>query len=137
MPKTNAIQKAREIAESRDDARAAHFRALGPFTDQVLHSQVLCLTYVQPSVTEGGIHIPDRGIEEDRFQGKIFLVVAMGAGAFKDDKIAQFHGASIQPGDWVLARPSDGMELFINGNSVRLFEDVDIRMKIEQPKRYW
>jgi co-chaperonin GroES (HSP10) len=137
MPKTNAIQKARQIAESEEDTKTAHLRALGKFPDQVLHSQVLCMGYVQPAKTEGGIYLVDKGLEEDRFQGKIFLVIAKGPGAFKDDKIAQFHGANIEVGDWVFARTSDGLELFINGNSVRLFEDVDIRMKINQPRLYW
>lgn len=137
MPKTNAIRKAREIAEAQTDARTAHFTALGEFDDEVLHSQVLCITYVQPAITQGGVILPDRAIEEDRFQGKIFLVIATGPGAFKDDKIAQFHGAKIKRGDWVLARPSDGLEIFINGNSVRLFEDVEIRMKINNPQLYW
>lgn len=137
MPKTNAIQKAREIAESSKSDVDAHLEALGKFTDEVLHSQVLCMTYIQPAKTSGGIFMPDRAIEEDRFQGKIALVIAKGAGAFKDDKIAQFHGAKIEVGDWVLVRPSDGMELFINGCSCRLFEDVDVRMKIKTPRAYW
>ena len=140
MPKTNAIQKAREIAGTDlrgIDARTAHLRALGKFEDEILHSQVLCMTYIQPSVTEGGIHMPDRAIEEDRFQGKIALVVAMGPGAFKDDKIAEFHGVTVKVGDWVLVRPSDGLEIFVNGNSCRLFEDVDIRIRVKQPRSYW
>jgi len=108
MPRTNSIQKAREVASSTASDATRHFNALGDFNDTVLHSQVLCMTYVQPDVTEGGIYLPDDAIQEDRFQGKIALVVAMGPGAFKDDKIAQFHGAKIEVGDWVLVRPSDG-----------------------------
>jgi co-chaperonin GroES (HSP10) len=131
------MQKAREIAHSTDTDVKRHRDALGDFVDMVMHSQVLCMTYIQPAVTEGGIHLPDESIQEDRFQGKIYLVVAKGPGAFVDDKVAQFHGATIDVGDWVLARPSDGMELFFNGNSVRLFEDVDIRMKIQVPRAYW
>jgi co-chaperonin GroES (HSP10) len=137
MARTNAMQKAREISESRDTDVERHLRALGPFEDEVLHSQVLCMTYVQRSITEGGVHIPDRSIEEDRFQGKIALVVAIGPGAFKDDKIAQFHGKKIELHDWVLVRPSDGLEIFVNGNSCRLFEDVDVKIRVKVPRLYW
>ena len=137
MARTNAMQKAREISQSRDHDIERHLAALGDFDDDVLHSQVLCMTYVQRAVTEGGIHLPDETIQEDRFQGKIALVIAMGPGAFKDDRVAQFHGQKLELHEWVLVRPSDGLELFINGNSCRLFEDVDIRLKIKSPKIYW
>src|SRR5579859_6818345 len=137
MAKTNAMQKAREIAESNASDVERHLDALGKFDDEVLHSQVLCITYVESAKTDGGVWRPDSAIQEDRFQGKIALVVAVGPGAFKDDKIAQFHGAKIKPGDWVLVRPSDGLEIFVNGNSCRLFEDVDIRIKVKDPRRYW
>lgn len=137
MAKSNAMQKAVEISESRLGDKERHLNALGTFDAEVLHSQVVCMTYIQPSVTEGGVHLPDGALQEDRFQGKIALVVAMGAGAFKDDKIAQFHGAQLKVGDWVFVRASDGMEFFYNGNTLRIFEDVDIRMKINDPRAWW
>jgi co-chaperonin GroES (HSP10) len=137
MANSNASQKMRQIAESSQSSRAAHFAALGVYTDEVLHSQVLCMTYVQPERTAGGIILTHKSQDEDRFQGKIALVVAMGPGAFKDDAVAKFHGKSVKVGDWVLARPSDGMEMFYNGCSLRLFQDVDIRMRIDDPKKFW
>lgn len=137
MAKSNAMQKAVEISESRLGDKERHLKALGTFDAEVLHSQVVCMTYIQPSVTEGGVHLPGGTLQEDRFQGKIALVVAMGAGAFKDDKIAQFHGAELKVGDWVFVRASDGMEFFYNGNTLRIFEDVDIRMRIDNPRNWW
>jgi len=137
MARTNAIQKTREIAESRKDDVARHLDALGQWDGEVMHSQVMCMTYIQSSVTKGGIILPDDALQEDRFQGKIFLVIAKGPGAFKDDKIAQFHGMDVKVGDWVMARPSDGLEFFYNGNTLRLFQDVDIRIKVKSPDRFW
>jgi hypothetical protein len=29
------------------------------------------------------------------------------------------------------------MEMFYNGCSLRLFQDVDIRMRINDPKKFW
>lgn len=137
MANSNAAQKMQQISESKLSDRDRHLDALGKFTDAVLHSQVLVMTYIQTALTAGGIIIPGKSLDEDRFQGKIGLVVALGPGAFKDDHVAQFHGAKIREGDWVLVRPSDGLEMFYNGCSCRLFQDVDIRAKIDNPSKYW
>jgi co-chaperonin GroES (HSP10) len=137
MANSNATQKMREIAESKLPSKKAHLKALGIYADEVFHSQVLCMTYISPEKTQGGIIIPDKPKDEDRFQGKIGLVIAMGPGAFKDDAVAKFHGQTISVGDWVLVRPSDGMEMFYNGCSLRLFQDVDIRKRITDPSKYW
>jgi co-chaperonin GroES (HSP10) len=139
MAKTNAMQKMVEIAQSSGPEIERHLQALGTFDDEILHSQVLCMTYIESEMTAGGIIKPQKSIEEDRFQGKLFLVVAMGPGAFLDDRVAQFHGVTIKPKDWVLARPSDGMELFYNGCTMRLFQDVNmlIRVKERNLYKYW
>lgn len=137
MAKSNAMQKMRAISQSTLSEIDRHLSELGEFDGEVLHSQVLCMTYTQPAKTSGGILLPNSAIQEDRFQGKIALVIAMGPGAFKDDAVAQFHGVTIQPHDWVLVRPSDGMEMFYNGCTLRLFQDVDIRMRIADPSQFW
>jgi co-chaperonin GroES (HSP10) len=137
MANSNVTQKMRDIAQSKLSSKQAHLAALGKYADEVLHSQVLCMTYVQPEKTSGGIILIDKSRDEDRFQGKIALVIAMGPGAFKDDAVAKFHGKKLKVHDWVLVRPSDGMEMFYNGCSLRLFQDVDIRMRIDDPARFW
>lgn len=138
MPKTNAMQKAAEISSSTKSDVDRHLEALGKWEGvEILHSQVVGLTYVQSAITAGGVHLPNQTIEEDRFQGKIFLAVDLGPGAFKDDRIAQFHGKTLKKGSWFLARPSDGMELFYKGNSIRVFQDVDIRMIVDDPRAFW
>lgn len=137
MANSNAMEKMRVIAQSVLPSKKAHLAALGDFTDEVFHSQVLCMTYCQPEKTSGGIYIPPSSQVEDRFQGKIALVIGMGPGAFLDDAVAKFHGQKIKLHDWVLARPSDGMEFFYNGCTVRLFQDVDIRMRIADPSKFW
>jgi co-chaperonin GroES (HSP10) len=126
-----------QIAESRLPHVARHLEVLGPFQDQVLHSQVLTMTFVDSEITDGGIIKPPKSRDEDRFQSKIGLVIAMGPGAFKDDTIAQFHGKVLKVHDWVLMRPADGMEIFFNGCTLRLFEDVNIKAIISDPTMYW
>lgn len=138
MARSNAIQRAREIAHSEiDDDAQRHLAMFGEFNGVVGHSQVLCLGYTPRAVTAGGIHLPDRALEEERFQGKAFLIIAKGPGAFKDDRIAQFYGFDPQVGTWIIARTSDGLEMFYQGHSVRLFEDVNIRIKDVSPREWY
>lgn len=136
MSKTNASHKIQEISESTLPPLKAHLKALGKFPDTILHSRILTMTYIA-SARRGSIIIPDKARDEDRWQGKIGLVIAMGPGAFKDDVVAKFHGQKLKIHDWVLTRPADGMELFFNGCSMRLFSDVDIFAKITDPVEYY
>ena len=105
----------------------------------VCHNLILVATYVAPEKV-GSIIMPDRKIDEDRFQGKVGLVLKVGPLAFKDDGRVTYGGIKVTPGDWIMYRPSDGMELFIrdrrkvnDGLSCRLIEDVFIKMKVSEP----
>lgn len=137
MARSNAIGKMRQIAEDTTDPKQVLFKALGKHKTTVLHSQVLVATYVRPAKTKGGIFMPDKTIEEDRFQGNIGMVVGLGKGAFKDDNIAQFNGDKLEIGDWVMYVPADGVSLFINEVPCRLFSDTRILMKVEDPEIYY
>ena len=99
MARSNAIGKMRQIAEQTTDPKQVLLDALGDHKTEVLHSKVLVAGYVRPAKTRGGIFMPDKVIEEDRFQGNIGMVVKLGPGAFKDDTIAQFHGKSLKEGE--------------------------------------
>lgn len=139
MSNTTAIPKMREIAESTLPSKKAHLSVLGDISKEVevLHSQVLCLTYVRPAKTKGGIHLTDQTIQEDQFQGSIGLVVGLGAGAFKDAPGADFHGTKLKLHDWVMYRAADGTQLFIRGCTCRLFQDTNIMMRVKDPTLYW
>lgn len=140
MARSNAIVKMRQIADSSDDPKEVLKKALGPDAMKdytVLHSQVLCATYVRPGKTKGGIFMPDKVVEEDRWQGNIGMVIALGNGAFKDDSVAQFHGEKLKIGDWVMYVPADGVSLFINSVPCRLFQDTRILMKVTNPEIYY
>ncbi len=137
MARSNAIGKMRAIAEDTTDPKQVLIKAIGKHGTEVLHSQVLVATYVRPAKTRGGIFMPDKVIEEDRFQGNIGMVIALGPGAFKDDTIAQFHGKSLKEGDWVMYVPADGISLFINEVPCRLFSDTRILMKVTDPEIYY
>lgn len=137
--KSNHIAKMEKIAQDPRGVKAALIAETekGVKDLTVLHSQVLVAPYIQPERTRGGIILTSRSRDEDRFQGKACLVLAVGPGAFQDDGIAKFHGLKVKPGDWVIARASDGYEMFINEVPCRLYEDVAIKMVVKDPEIYW
>lgn len=132
----------RAIAQAAEhDPRQALLDSAGPLTDySIFHNLVLVATYVPPEKI-GSIIVPDRSMAEARFQGKMGLVLKCGPLAFKDDAVAKFGGVTVEPGDWVLYRPSDGIELFIkdwkglanDGLSCRLIEDSLIKGRVTDP----
>jgi co-chaperonin GroES (HSP10) len=140
MARSNAIGKMREIAETSGDPKIILLNALGKGFDKdltVLHSQVLVATYVRPAKSAGGIFMPDTVVEEDRWQGNVGLVVALGKGAFKDDGVAQFNGDKLTIGDWVMFVAADGISMFIRQVPCRLFQDTRILMKVTNPEIYY
>ena len=139
----------RQLAEAAaNDPAEPLLAAAGDLSDyEVFHNLVLVATYVPPPKVMKGpngediqFHSPDNALSEDRFQGKVGLVLKVGPNAFKDDTVAKFGGVTIKQGDWVAYRPSDGHELFIRdrrkfneGLSCRLIEDVFIRGRVTDP----
>lgn len=139
----------RQLAEAAvHDPAKPLLEAAGDLSDyEVFHNLVLVATYIAPpKVMKGAngedviFHTPDNSMAEDRFQGKVGLVLKVGPTAFKDDSVAKFGGVTLKPGDWVAYRPSDGHELFIRdrrerdkGLSCRLIEDVFIRGRVSDP----
>jgi co-chaperonin GroES (HSP10) len=105
--------------------------------DELFHAKVLVATFIPSEKTAGGIILPDRSKQESRFQEKTGLVIGVGPGAFQDGPGAQFYGKQIKVGDWVLFRASDGYEFFIDEVPCRMFEDVQIMMKIQNPELYY
>ena len=142
MAKSNATQKVADIAESsvRGDpksSQSALLRALGDVKFEVLHNQVLVAGYIEPAKTSGGIILTDKQRDEDIYQGSVGMVIGMGPGAFKDDRVAQFHGVTLKLHDWVLYRPSDGLGMYVNQVPCRLFQDTNILMRIQNPDNFW
>lgn len=140
----------RDIAERANlDPRAALLESAGPLTDyEIFHNLVLVATYIPPPIKMKGamgedveFHVPDATLAEERFQGKMGLVLKCGPLAFVDDNLARFGGVEVKVGDWVMFRPSDGIELFIkdhkgkrrDGLSCRLLEDTLIKGRVTDP----
>lgn len=142
------LRELAEDAEYRVDPKTALLKAVGDLEGiEIFHNLVLVATYLTPPIMMKGaqgeavtFHLPDRTQTEDRFQGKVALVLKTGPMAFKDDKVNQFGGVSVKEGDWVMVRPSDGLEFYkgahanaAKGISCRLFEDANIKARIADP----
>ena len=126
---------------ANDDPKAALLAAAGDLSKyEVFHNLILVATHLRGDKI-GSIYIPQKAMEEDRFQGKMGLVLKCGPLAFKDDSVAKFGGVEVEVGDWVLYRPSDGIELFIkdhmglanDGLACRLIEDSLIKGRVTDP----
>ena len=135
-----ARAKLREIAQAaQTDPKQALLDSVGDLSGfELFGPRVLVATYIQPEETRGGIILPDRTLAEDRFQGKIGLVVAKGPLAFVDDEYAKFGGKNVEIGDWVSYRASDGMEMFVvdengGGTPCRILQDQNIICKVSDP----
>lgn len=135
-----ARAKLREIAQAaQTDPKQALLDAVGDISGYTLFGpRVLVATYIRPESTRGGIILPDRTLAEDRFQGKVGLVIAKGPLAFVDDDNAKFGGLKAEVGDWVVYRASDGLEMFTlddggEGTPCRVMYDQNIIAVVDDP----
>lgn len=121
-------------------------QALGDISQEhIWGRQVLCAVYVRPNSTEkrdaNGQPVKDpegkpvviwhttSAQEEDVWQGKALLVLAMGPDAFQGDESylkATFpDGKPPKVGDWLFARPNDGIAMSVLGAGASRPQGVD------------
>ena len=108
---------------------------------EVFGSDILVAIYKRPQKTRSGIILADTTRDEDRFQGKVFLVLKLGPTAYLDDEGNKFR--NIKEGDWVVGRASDGWACTLNSASgattrdaaidCRVITDINIRMCVSTP----
>lgn len=122
-----------------DDPRKDILDKIGDISNlSILHNRILVATYIRPEKTKGGIILTESTRDEDEYQGKVGLVIAIGPRAFVDDEDAKFHGQSVKLGDWVYYHPHDGKQLKIKGVHCRLFAyETQIVGTVEHPDAVW
>jgi len=104
---------------------------------EVFNNQLLVAVYVRPQKTKSGIILTDKTTDEDRYQSKVGLVLKKGPSAFNDNTGEWFNGVTINEGDWIVFRPSDGWSVTVNGQLCRMIDDVNVRGRIDHPDRVW
>ena len=122
------------------DPKQALLDILGDISElRVFNNKVLVAIYTRPEKTAGGIFLTDKTREEDKWQGKVGLIIKMGPEAFDDPSGQYFRDVNISLHDWVWFRPSDGFPVTTNSKEgiCRLFRDVDIYGVIPHPDMIW
>jgi len=111
------------------------WKELGSAEDdiEIFNNQVLVAIYKRPEKTKGGVYYTDTTRDEDRFQGRVGMIVMMGNNAFKDEDGKWFRETEFSEGDWVFYRNSDGSSIKINGVDCRIMEDIYIKGRVVRP----
>lgn len=100
---------------------------------ELFANQILVAVYKRPEKTATGIYLSDSTRKEDDYQGKVGLVLKMGPQAFVSDSRVDFGDQRVEVGQWIVARPSDGWKLEINGQLCRMIEDTHVKMRVPAP----
>jgi co-chaperonin GroES (HSP10) len=120
-----------------EDPREKLLAAFGDISGaEIFHNQVLVAVYIAPEKTKGGIIRPQTNIDEDRYQGKVGLILKCAPRAFEPDPKWQWPD-DIGVGDWVFYRISDTVAATLNGQACRLIDDVDIKGRVDHPDLVW
>lgn len=98
----------------------------------IFNNQVLVAVYMRPEKTKGGILLPGQARDEDRYQGKVGLVVKLGSQAFVSTDEWNFDSV-VKLGWWVILRPSDGWSINVNGVLCRMLTDTSVKGSVESP----
>lgn len=129
-----AIAPSKLLLMSREkDPKEAIYNALAGAVDRfaVMRNQVLVGTFIEAEMTSGGIIKPQKSQQECLYQGTTGLVLKLGPKAFQH---TDWSGERVELGQWAVFRYSSAWEFHLNGVSVRLVDDVDIRGVIEDPR---
>jgi hypothetical protein len=132
-------QEEREEIEREEEKRAANAKAVAPrrLTAQeeaaalrakldldgvkLFGNRILVAKFLRTTLgTSGKLVAADSTRTEDKWQGKIGLVVLKGTIAFQDDADHEWHGDDVNVGDWVFFHYGDGTDVDIASASGEL-----------------
>lgn len=131
--------------KDRTDHAADIFAKIGDLDDfEVNFGYLLVAKYIREDVGTSGVLIAAEQTKlEDKWQGKVGLVLKIGPLAFKSDANRDFGGASAKIGEWLYYSSSDGRDVDIrcldglNVTHCRLLHDAEIIGKVRYPDRIW
>lgn len=109
----------------------------------LFYGQVLVAKHIRTTVGTIGLIASHQTQLEDRYQGKVGLVLKIGPLAFLSDNNRNFGGANPKVGQWVMYRASDGHDaniIAVDGLDYvecRILEDAEIKGVLRYPGRIW
>lgn len=126
------------VMDHEGDPKQKLIDALGDLSKiELFNNKILVAVYIRPEKTKSGLYLSDKYRDEDRFQGKVGLLVGLGPDAFADESGAWFRGTDFSLHDWLVFRPSDGWSITINGVLCRVLSDTNVQMRIPTPDAAW
>jgi hypothetical protein len=103
----------------------------------VMGSSVLVATYIKPRKTAGGIFLTEKTVDEDRWQGKVGLVLKLGEDAFRYTYTSggayDYTGPKPEVGTYIAFHTSDAREVGIKGISCKLIDASLIKLIVPNP----
>lgn len=97
----------------KEEAEAI-FKKLGDLSGvRLFGNRVLVAKFIRSTIGSGVLVAASDTKKEDRWQGKIGLVVMKGTTAFTDDAEFTWHGDDVNVGDWVFFQYGDGTDVEI------------------------
>ena len=95
--------------------------------------RLLILPYRGKGRTEGGLYLPDKGVEDNQISTQVGFVLKMGPMAYKDPEKFP-SGPWCAEKDWVMLARYAGSRFKIDGGEVRILNDDEILAKIQEPE---
>jgi co-chaperonin GroES (HSP10) len=94
--------------------------------------RLLILPYRGKGTTDGGIHLPDKILEEGQIQTVVAYVLKQGPLAYRDKEKFP-DGAWCKEKDWIIIARYAGSRLRIEGGEVRIINDDEVLATIRDP----
>ena len=128
-----SLKSVQLVGDHKGDPAKELLTKFGKLDDvDVKMNRILVAYYIRPEKTKSGIYLTDTTRKEDEWQGKVGLVLKLGPSAYADDKTFAPEDA-VAIGDWVMFRPSAGLDCQIRGHKCKLVFEGDIEMRISSP----
>lgn len=126
------------VMKHETDPKQDLLNAIGDLSQfKLFNNQCLAAIYIRPEKTKSGILLPGQTRDEDKWQGKVGLVVKMGPSAFNDPDGKWFNGVNVALHDWIVFRPAESWQLTVNNVLCRIVDDVNVRGTIPRPDMIW
>jgi hypothetical protein len=120
------------------------FSALGPLDDiDLFFGRCIVAKYLRDTVGTIGLIASEQTRLEDKYQGKVGLLLKKGPLAFNSAPGRDYGGANPPVGSWVMYHNSSGYDADIicsdgvNRVSCRVLEDAELISCLRWPSRIW
>lgn len=124
-------------SESEKERLRAKFDMAEVNAATLMGDRILVAKWIRESV--GRIILTKATRDEDKWQGKVGLVLKVGPVAFTDDQNNCWHGQKADVGDWIVYKYSDGSDINYQRSGTfdqvecKILRETDVVMVIPRP----